>query len=133
MWPGNSPIPPKSHYVMGNDRPERATGKGTKTKRIKRMKFAFISRHAPTPEQHALAAEQGIELIGIGDADAFTVSPGFVHDAGPFEGVIVVHPAAALRLCHEFVIGVFENANRAPEGAPPQFSAKALHIWDMRE
>lgn len=101
------------------------------------MKFAFISRHTPTAEQVKLAAEQGITLHAIGDADAFTVDLAFVHEAGyrldiSFEGVIVVHPAAALRLCPEFIIGVFENANRAPEGAPPSFSAKALHTFDFR-
>lgn len=97
------------------------------------MRFAFISRHTPTPEQQAIAAEQGIEITSIGDADAFTVTTSFVYDQGDFEGVIVVHPAAALRLFPEFVIGVFENANRAEPGQPPQFVAKALHIYDLRD
>lgn len=100
--------------------------------------FAFISRHQPTAEQHALAAEKGITLIHVGDADAFTVDNSFVYENAarldvPFGGVIVVHPAAALRLCSEFLVGVYENANRAPEGAPPQFAAKALHVYDMRD
>jgi hypothetical protein len=102
------------------------------------MDFAFITRHAPTAEQAALAAEQGIALHPVGDADAFTVGNGFVHEAAArldiaFDGVVVVHPAAALRLCSEFLVGVFENANRAAEGAPPQFAAKALHIYDLRD
>lgn len=100
--------------------------------------FAFISRHAPTAGQVALAAEQGITLHHVGDADAFTVGNGFVHEAGVrldvvFDGVVVVHPAAALRLCSEFLVGVFENANRAPVGAPPQFEALSLHVFDMRD
>lgn len=100
--------------------------------------MAFISRHAPTAEQVALAAEQGFTLLPVGDADAFRVGNSFVHEAGNrlgvvFEGVVVVHPAAALRLCSEFLIGVFENANRAPEGAPPQFTAKSFHIFDLRD
>jgi hypothetical protein len=100
--------------------------------------LAFISRHAPTAEQVALAAEQGFTLHSVGDADAFTVGNGFIHEAAArlditFEGVVVVHPAAALRLCSEFLVGVFENANRAPEGAPPQFGAKALHVFDLRD
>lgn len=100
--------------------------------------FAFITRHVPTAEQVALAAEQGITLHSVGDADAFTVSNSFVHEAAArlnvtFEGVVVVHPAAALRLCSEFLVGVFENANRAPEGAPPQFAAKALYLFDLRD
>ena len=102
------------------------------------MNFAFITRHAPTNEQMALAGAKNIVLHPVGDADAFTVDVSFVHEAGNhlgviFDGVIVVHPAAALRLCKEFLIGVFENANRAQEGAPPQFSAKALHIFDFRD
>ena len=102
------------------------------------MNFAFITRHAPTAEQVELASEQGITLHPIGDTDAFSVGNSFVHEAGNrlnviFEGVIVVHPAAALRLCDEFLVGVFENANRAPEGAKPQFLALSLHVYDMRE
>lgn len=97
------------------------------------MRFAFISRHTPTPAQFTLAEQQGIELVHVGDADAFTVSPSWVYERGAFEGVVVVHPAAALRLAGTFLIGVFENANRAPEGAPPQFEAKSLHIFDMRD
>ncbi len=100
--------------------------------------FAFISRHQPTTDQVALAEEQGITLHHVGDADAFTVGNGFVHQKAAdmdvtFEGVVVVHPAAALRLCSEFLVGVFENANRAAPGQPPQFAAKALHVYDMRD
>lgn len=102
------------------------------------INFAFISRHQPTAEQIELAAEQDVILHHIGDADAFTVGNSFVHEAGgrldvTFEGVVVVHPATALRLCSEFLVGVFENANRAAPGQPPQFEAKALHIYDMRD
>lgn len=96
------------------------------------MKFAFISRHLPTEGQVKLAADQDIELVHVGDADAFTVSPGLVDDHGAFEGVVVVHPAAALRLSGSFLVGVFENANRAPEGEKPTFEAVALHLYDLR-
>lgn len=94
--------------------------------------FAFISRHSPTPGQISLAAEQGIELVPIGDMDAFTVLPKDVAAHGAFVGVVVVHPAAALRLAGTFKVGIFENANRAPEGERPQFEAAALHVYDMR-
>jgi len=102
------------------------------------MNFAFISRHQPTAEQIDLAAEQGITLYTVGGADAFTVENIFVHQKAadldiPFEGVVVVHPAAALRLCSEFLIGVFENANRAEPGKPMQFTAKTLHLFDLRD
>ena len=95
--------------------------------------FAFISRHAPTRGQVEMAAAQGIELTHVGDADAFTVGAGFVHDKGPYEGVVVVHPAAALRLAPQFLVGVFENANRAPVGEPPRFEAVSFQVYDLRD
>lgn len=97
------------------------------------MKFAFISRHEPTASQHTLAAEQGHTLTHVGDADAFTVGTSFVYDHGEFEGVVVVHPAAAMRLAPQFVVGVFENANRAPVGEPPKFEAVSFHVFDLRD
>ncbi|MCE2571765.1 hypothetical protein [Motilimonas eburnea] len=94
------------------------------------MLFAFVSRHTPTPEQFQLAQAKGITLEHVGDMDAFTVTSGDVYAKGAYEGVVCVHPAAAMRLCHTFLIGVFENENRAPEGERPSFSAKALHVYD---
>lgn len=103
------------------------------------QKFAFISRHVPTAEQIALAAERRIELVHVGDRDAFTVEASEFarrwNEAdgkyeGEFSGVVVVHPAAALRLLTvNTAVGVFENGNRAAEGEKPQFFAKALHIY----
>jgi hypothetical protein len=97
------------------------------------MNFAFISRHEPTQEQAALAAHEGIALTHVGDADAFSVTEGWVFDKGPFEGVVVVHPAAAMRLCSTFVVGVFENENRAGLGEKPEFFAKSFQLYDMRD
>lgn len=97
------------------------------------LKFAFISRHLPTSGQVSIAESKGIELIHVGDMDAFSVSHGDVYYHGPFDGVVVVHPAAAMRLAPFFTIGVFQNANRAPIGAPPSFEATILHIFDMRD
>ncbi len=99
--------------------------------------FAFISRHVPTQEQIDLCEQQDINLIHIGDFDAFSVIADDVEHAvaqidefaGELEGVIVVHPAAALRLQNYFIVGVFENGNRAAEGEKPQFFAKALHVY----
>lgn len=99
------------------------------------MRFAFISRHTPTQGQIQLAADQRITLVQVGDRDAFTVNVTDLtgHDDGPFDGVVVVHPAAAMRLCGTFLIGVFENANRAPEGEKPSFEAVSFHIYDNRD
>ena len=96
-------------------------------------KYAFISRHIPTQGQIDLAAAQEIELIHVGDADAFTVTTEWVYDHSeePFDGVIVVHPAAALRLAQFYPVGVFENANRAEPGQPPQFEAVSFHLYNL--
>lgn len=99
--------------------------------------FAFISRHTPTQEQIDLCKAQEINLIHVGDFDAFTVTEDDIERvaweidefAGELNGVIVVHPAAALRLHDHFIVGVFENGNRAAEGEKPQFYAKALHVY----
>jgi hypothetical protein len=97
------------------------------------QRFAFLSRHTPTEVQIALAQEQDIEIIPVGDSDAFSVSLCWMDKEGDFDGVIVVHPAAAMRLCSSYLIGVFENASRAPVGEKPTFGAVALHIFDMRD
>ena len=96
--------------------------------------FLFCSRHAITAEQVALAAKAGITLHQGIDLDAFSPNYDrikFVCNQGQFEGVIVVHPALALKLCTAYQIGVFENANRAAEGAPPSFQAVGLEIFDL--
>lgn len=95
------------------------------------QEFAFISRHTPTAEQHSLANEQGVSLIHIGDADAFTVSPEWVLQQGAFGGVVVVHPAAAMRLGGEFLVGVFNNVNRAEVGEKPDFHTTEFHVFDL--
>jgi hypothetical protein len=99
------------------------------------MRFAFISRHAPTDGQFALAYNQDVILVPIGDRDAFSVNVTDImgHENGPFDGVVVVHPAAAMRLCGSFLIGVFENANRAPEGEKPSFEAVSFYVYDNRD
>lgn len=91
-------------------------------------KFAFISRHTPTDSQISIAAEKGIELVSVGDRDAFTVSP---NEFKEFDGAVVVHPAMAMRLCSHMCIGVFNNVNRAPVGEKPQFEATELHLYSV--
>lgn len=106
--------------------------------------FAFLSRHIPTEEQVILARNEGITLVAIGDMDAFTVTPFLIREKGvsflekgiipeSFSGVVVVHPAAALRLRIAFDIGIFENASRAEEGEKPIFYAKAFHLYKVTE
>lgn len=95
-------------------------------------RFAFISRHEPAPGQIEMADRWGVDLVHVGDADAFEVTPEWVESFDNFAGVIVVHPAAALRLAKTHKVGVFMNANRAGPGEPPRFEAKGLHIYDLR-
>lgn len=94
-------------------------------------KFAFISRHTPNQTQITLAASKGIELVYVGDRDAFQVRP-YDQALAECEGVVVVHPAAAMRLARYFLVGVFENANRAPEGERPSFEAVSFQVYDLR-
>lgn len=96
------------------------------------MKFAFISRHEITDRQRSMAAEQDVEIVPIGDADAFEVTPDLVKASGKFDGVVVVHPAAAMRLASEYKIGVFENRLRVESGLPVVFEEKSFHIYDLR-
>ena len=93
-------------------------------------KFAFISRHVPTSDQVAIAAAIGIELVHVGDRDAFAFS---VSDAEKlreeFAGVVCVHPLIAMHcLLADLNVGVFENINRAEVGQPPQFKASRLVV-----
>jgi hypothetical protein len=79
------------------------------------VKFAFVSHDAPTADQVRLAAEKGVELVHVGDRDPFTVDPREFFPYGGrwkqrFAGVVVVHPAAALRLAPDGeMIGVFDQ------------------------
>ncbi len=95
-------------------------------------KFAFVSRHEPTQQQRSLAAQQGALLVEVGDMDAFEITSAMVDEKGVFDGVVVVHPSAALRLAPDFVVGVFKNANRAPVGDKPQFVATEFHTYDLK-
>ena len=94
--------------------------------------MAFVSRHAPTQEQASLAAGKNFNLVHVGDMDAFSVDASDIRAKGEFTAVAVVHPAAAMRLASEYVIGVFENSMRPVEGGAPTFEAKALHLYDSR-
>lgn len=97
------------------------------------MRFVFISRHQPTDDQIRLADERDIELIHVGDTDGFTVTGDWVQASTnlQIDGAVVVHAAAAVRLLIEgYTVGIFENANRAEVGQPPEFKAVALHIYD---
>jgi hypothetical protein len=97
------------------------------------MNFAFVSRHEPTASQYDLADQQEITLARVGDMDAFSVTAADLDTHGDFDGVIVVHPAAAMRLASQFLVGVFKNANRAGPDEPPKFEAESLEIYDLRD
>lgn len=94
--------------------------------------LAFVSRHAPTPAQHALAREAGLDLIHVGDRDAFApVEPHLIEN---YDGAVVVHPAAAVAwLATGKLVGVFENETRPPVGGVPQFDTRRLVVYAVPE
>lgn len=96
--------------------------------------FVFISRHTPTADQLALASKAGIALLHVGDRDAFTLNAKEFAPDETISGMIVVHPAAAMKfLAADYHVGIFENANRAPEGQKPTFEAVRLHLFSAAE
>lgn len=104
------------------------------------LKFAFVSRHVPTVSQIEMAGRAGIELIHVGDADAFgpldinEIKAKANLEKGEYiVGYVVVHPAMAMKFVNHSHVGIFENANRAPEGAKPTFEAVALHLFALGE
>ena len=88
--------------------------------------FAFISRHEPTNAQELLAAKQGIILTHVGDYDGFTID---AEEFSAFDGAVVVHAAAALRLFAHMPVGVFNNVNRAAVGEKPEFKTVELYVY----
>ena len=92
---------------------------------------AFVSRHLPTEGQMELAAQQGLRLVHVGDMDGFEGDVSLVKD---YYRVVVVHAALALRMAMAGKwVGVFENANRAPEGERPTFEAVRLEWYPPGE
>ena len=89
-------------------------------------KFLFISRHEPNAKQVELAQEQGIELISVGDLDAFSPDLQDQIDlhilSHKAKGVVAVHPLVAVNAKEMGLrFGSFRNVNRAPVGEKPQF------------
>lgn len=77
-------------------------------------RFAFVSRHVPTYAQIEVAKRKGVELVHVGDRDAWNTDwLSFERDG--YHGIIVVHPWSALRAyidtCMEIVVfnGEFET------------------------
>jgi len=97
------------------------------TKMKEKYLFLFCSRHAMTPGQEQLAADQGILLKQWKDVDAFEGD--FQSLLTIARGVVVVHPVAALRAIGAGLhVGVFKNSNRAAEGEP-QFKVDSLWLY----
>lgn len=97
------------------------------------LKFAIFSRYAPSPEQIALAKAKGVDLVSINqEFNGFTVSPSDVGAYGQFDGVVVVHPAAAMQLCEDYLIGVFQNRNDSAPGERRTLTATHFYIFDRR-
>lgn len=76
-------------------------------------KFAFVSRHVPTHSQMEIARNKGIELVHVGDRDAWNTDWVQFEKDG-YYGIIVVHPWSALRAYIDtcMQVGVFNNVKR---------------------
>jgi hypothetical protein len=92
------------------------------------IKVAFISRHSPSDEQIKLAAQAGMALDHVGDADAFNATE-LYDKSGFYDYVCVVHPAAALFLMPHKGVIVFKNESRSEPGQPPKFSTTEMHVF----
>jgi hypothetical protein len=88
-----------------------------------------MSRHDITEDQHRLASEQNVQLVKIDDLDAYSVFPEDVAEYGDFDGVVVVNPAAAMRLHGTYDIGVFRAENRAEPGSQPDYRAVLFQVY----
>ena len=90
-------------------------------------KFAFVSRHAPTKEQIALANQAEIELVHVGDRDAFGTIP---ETSDPqYQGIVGVHPMTIIQaLKNGKMVGVFENISRPGLDGKPQFTVGRLVV-----
>jgi hypothetical protein len=93
-------------------------------------RWAFVSRHVPTPEQIEKAIQAGIELIPVGDRDAFGPDPFEKSGMPDVVGVVCVNPALALQAFFAgYAVGVFENVSRPGVDGKPQFSTGRFLRW----
>jgi hypothetical protein len=91
----------------------------------------FVSRHAPSAKQVKLAEMAGYRLVDAGDLDAFAEDmPAKLELMASYEecAIACVHPLIMAVACQLGKVGVFENANRAPEGEKPSFEAVSLRM-----
>lgn len=72
--------------------------------------FAFIDYRKPSLAEKNAALRKGVELIHVGFFKASTVTPADIDEY--FDGVVVSHASAAMRLCEVYDIGVFRYAHR---------------------
>lgn len=98
------------------------------------LRYGFISRHNPTPEQIDLALAIGIDLIPVGDLDAFaddlSAQIETIDSAHNMDGIVCVHPLIALVANNlSLPVGIFRNATRPGIDGKPQFFADKLVIW----
>lgn len=99
---------------------------------VKVEKFAFVSRHEVAADQIELATKQGIELIPVGDRDAFEFyDPAQEFLRAGFTGVVVVHPLAAL-VAYQLglKVGIFNNVYRGTLGEKSKFETTEFRVID---
>lgn len=76
-------------------------------------RYAFVSRHVPTYSQIEVAKQKGVEIVHVGDRDAWNTDWTQFEKDG-FHGIIVVHPWSALQAYNQTTldVGVFNNVKR---------------------
>ena len=99
-------------------------------------RFALISRHSPTADQIRVAGEQNIELIHVGDVDAFGPGDPIVPqgvDLSGFQGAVAVHPLVAVRaFARGLKVGSFQNISRPGPDGKPQFTCGVFVVISPR-
>jgi hypothetical protein len=102
-------------------------------------RLIFISRHAPSVEQIALAAKLGFEIIHVGDVDAFSKDL-----CKQVWEMVETHKGDAISAVHPNILAtqaiggwgfkavpvwIFKNETRPAEGGKPQFFCGGVTVW----
>ena len=103
---------------------------------LRMKKFLFISRHEPSQKQRELAVDQRVQLIHVGDLDAFAddleKQIAALDEKYEADGVVAVHPLIALMAARmSLPCGCFRNVNRAPVGEKPQFDTDLFVVFSV--
>ena len=98
--------------------------------------YGYISNNPPTTEIERFLWERGIVPYYLGNQNAFVLDKTFVerNSVGvEIDGVIVLHPAAALNLAENYKIACIEFTRSYSRNGGSDLIPKELHVWDLRK